>query len=79
MGRTALHLAALEGKVDVVKLLTEAGAQLNIQDEVWHWYSCMCHMIPCSSTSRPGPLSSHTVLLYIAALGELTVFLCTDG
>ena len=31
---TALHLAAYEGKVDVVRLLTEAGAQLNIQSEV---------------------------------------------
>ena len=31
MGRTAFYLAALEGKVDVVRLLTEAGAQLNIQ------------------------------------------------
>ena len=33
-GSTALHLAAQEGKVDVVRLLTEAQAQVNIQDEV---------------------------------------------
>ena len=33
-GETALHLAAQKGKVDVVRLLTEAGAQLNIQAEV---------------------------------------------
>ena len=32
---TALHLAAQEGKVDVVRLLTEAQAQVNIQDEVY--------------------------------------------
>ena len=31
---TALHLAAQEGKVDVVRLLTEAGAQINIQSKV---------------------------------------------
>ena len=31
---TALHLAAHEGKVNVVRLLTEAGAQLNIQTKV---------------------------------------------
>ena len=33
-GWIALHLAAHEGKVDVVILLAEAGAQLNIQTEV---------------------------------------------
>ena len=33
-GFTALHLAAQEGKVDVVRLLTEAQAQINIQTEV---------------------------------------------
>ncbi|CAI8019084.1 Ankyrin repeat domain-containing protein 29, partial [Geodia barretti] len=30
-GATALHLAAQQGKADVVRLLTEAGAQLDIQ------------------------------------------------
>ena len=34
-GWTALHLAAQEGKVDVVRLLTEAQAQVNIQTEVY--------------------------------------------
>ena len=33
-GFTALHMAAQEGKVDVVRLLTEAQAQINIQTEV---------------------------------------------
>ena len=33
-GVTALHLAAQEGKVDVVRLLTEAQAQVDIQTEV---------------------------------------------
>jgi ankyrin repeat protein len=33
-GWTALHLAAQEGKVDVVRLLTEAQALVNIQSEV---------------------------------------------
>ena len=35
-GWTALHLAAQEGKVDVVRLLTEAQAQVNTQEEVCH-------------------------------------------
>ena len=39
-GATALHLAALEGKVDVVRLLTEAQAQVNIQTEV----HTLCHV-----------------------------------
>ena len=33
-GWTALHLAAQEGKVDVVRLLTEAQALVNIQTQV---------------------------------------------
>ena len=33
-GWTALHLAAQEGKVDVMKLLTEAQAQVNIRTKV---------------------------------------------
>ncbi|CAI8022700.1 Ankyrin-1, partial [Geodia barretti] len=31
LGSTALHVAAQKGKTDVVRLLTEAGAQLDIQ------------------------------------------------
>ena len=34
LGATALHLAAQEGKADVVRLLTEAGAQLDLQRTV---------------------------------------------
>ena len=33
-GWTALHLAAHEGKVDVVRLLTESNAEVNMQTEV---------------------------------------------
>ena len=33
-GVAALHMAAQEGKGDVIKLLTEAKAQVNIQAEV---------------------------------------------
>ena len=39
-GWTALHLAAQEGKVDVVRLLTEAKAHINIQTEV----HTLCHV-----------------------------------
>ena len=38
-GCTALLLAAQEGNVDVVRLLTEAKADVNIQTEV-HVYTC---------------------------------------
>ena len=33
-GDTALYLAALEGRVDIVRLLIEAKAQINIQRTV---------------------------------------------
>lgn len=33
-GWTALHLAAQEGRIDVVRLLIEAQAQVNVQSEV---------------------------------------------
>ena len=39
-GFTPLHLAVHEGKVDVVRLLTEAKAHVNIQTEV-HVYTYM--------------------------------------
>ena len=34
LGSTALHVAAQEGKTDVVRLLIEAKAQINIQRNV---------------------------------------------
>ena len=37
-GLTALHLAAREGKVDVVRVLTEAKAHINIQSVVHTLY-----------------------------------------
>lgn len=50
---TALHLAAQQGKVDVVRLLIESKAQVNIQDKVWvfqkawhtthHSYKVLCY------------------------------------
>ena len=40
-GCTAFLMAAQEGKVDVVRLLTEAQAQINIQTEV----HTLCHVI----------------------------------
>ena len=39
-GWTALHMAAQEGRVDVVRLLTEAKAHINIQTEV----HTLCHV-----------------------------------
>ena len=40
-GWTALHMAAREGKVDVVRLLTESEAQVNIQAEVYMIALCI--------------------------------------
>ena len=40
-GWTALHLAAHEGKVDVVRLLTEAKAHVNMQTKV----HTLCHVL----------------------------------
>ena len=41
-GFTALHLAAQKGKFDVVKLLTEAKADVNTQAKV---YTYICHVL----------------------------------
>ena len=49
-GWTALHLAAQEGKVDVVRLLTEAQAQMNIQTEV-HIHTCIYHYVMSNDCS----------------------------
>ena len=43
-GWTALHLVAIEGRVDVVKLLTQARAQLDIQSEVLKFFYCLFHI-----------------------------------
>ena len=45
-GWTALHLAAQEGRVDVVRVLTEAGAQLNILTKV-HVHSITISVTTC--------------------------------
>ena len=40
-GWTALHLAAQEGKVDVVRLLTDAKAHVNMQTKVRIYTHCV--------------------------------------
>ena len=53
---TALHLAAQKGKVDVVRILTEAKAHVNIQTEVQctvytvhtHCIDLECDCLTCS-------------------------------
>ena len=64
---TPLMAASFEGHVDIVKILIEAKAQINTQEEVY-----MLLLPPLHNTS------SYTVSLYIhvAVLGELTVCLC---
>ena len=48
-GWTALHMAALEGKVDVVRLLTKAKAHVNMQTKVHTlchvWSNVDCHVL----------------------------------
>ena len=39
-GATALHLAAEVGKVDVVRLLIDTEAQVNVQAEVHILFTC---------------------------------------
>ena len=39
-GVVALHMAAQEGKVDVVRLLIDTEAQVNIQAEVHILFAC---------------------------------------
>ena len=61
--------ASFEGHVDIVRTLIEAKAQVNTQKEVWLLLPPETH---CTT--------HHTVLLYIAVLGELTVcFYPQDG
>ena len=55
-GQTALHMAAQEGRVDVVRLLTEAKANVNIQDAVHTMY-----------TVSPMVLATIPMLSFIAA------------
>ena len=54
-GWTALHLAAQAGNVDVVRLLTEAQALVNIQSEVLSCLMIDVHLISinkvCNSNS----------------------------
>ena len=55
-GFTALHMAAQEGNVNVVRLLTEAKAHVNIQMKVCHVeYIFVEYIHTCSrfSPSRP--------------------------
>ena len=51
-GWTALHLAAQEGKVDVVRLLTDSRAQVNIRTKVLYIHFVARHV----STSNVPPV-----------------------
>lgn len=42
---TALHLAAHEGKISVVRLLIEAQAEVNIQTKVHSLYICHIYVM----------------------------------
>ena len=52
-GWTALHLAAHKGKVDVLRLLTESGAPVNIQTEVH-----TCQELISTNSCVPGALGT---------------------
>ena len=57
-GWTALHLAAQEGNIDVAKLLIEAKAQVNIQEEVCCSYTT--HIVfKCNFCAQRGWAALH--------------------
>ena len=61
--------ASFEGHTDIVQILIEAKAEINTQDEV-------C----CSYHQKTHCTQHHTVWLYTAVLGEVTVCYCPqDG
>ena len=62
--------ASFNGHADIVKTLIEAKAQINTQREVY------VISIYLQMTHRTHTTSSHTVSLYTAVLGEVTVCLC---
>ena len=77
-GWTALHMAAQEGRVDVVRLLTEAQANLNIQTKV-HTHSIMssdCLLLSLTMKSvYMVHVFKHTAQHIITH--SVTVYICT--
>ena len=61
-------IASFQGHVDIVRILIEAKAKINTQNEV-----CCTYIPPENSLHNT---SSYTESLYVAVLGELTVCLC---
>ena len=71
-GWTPLMTASFEGHADIVQTLIEVKAQINTQREVYIYICYSYHQkAHCTHTT-----SSHTVSLYTAVLGEVTVCLC---
>ena len=68
--------ASFEGHADIVQTLIEAKAQINTQKKVYtvptaRKYTTHTH-------THTHTTSSHTVSLYTAVLGEVTVCLCPN-
>ena len=70
-GWTPLMRASFGGHADIVQTLIEAKAQINTQEEVYTISTTRNTLTHCTHTT-----SSHTVSLYTAVLGEVTVCLC---
>ena len=64
-GWTPLMRASCNGHTDIVQILIEAKAEINTKDEV-------C----CSYHQKTQHMTTHTVWLYTAVLGEVTVCYC---
>ena len=62
--------ASFEGHTDIVQILIEAKAEINTQDEV----CCSYHQ----KTHCTQHMTTHTVWLYTAVLGEVTVCYCSS-
>ena len=63
--------ASCEGHADIVQTLIEAKVQINTQEEVCIVPTTRKH------TAHTHTTSSHTLSLYRAVLGEMTVCLCS--
>ena len=63
--------ASFEGHTDIVQILIEAKAEINTQEEV----CCSYHQ----KTHCTQHITTHTVWLYTAVLGEVTVCYCPQN
>ena len=74
-GWTALHLAAQEGKIDVVRLLTEAKAKVNIQTKVYMHNYIICLVFTPTFTLTSSEESNIKLLTIVATIIHLYMYI----